>query len=372
MKLNRIAAILAILIGAAACSEDPIPIYISGNPRVDLVRDSIVVRGTEGETASIRAVYMTADGEMFAGGMEERPDGQFFQGDLWTHDGTMWRSALDASTRDNVLTVTDLGGTSSGSVYAVAWLKSPVGNRYSALLRREGDSWVDMSPSFLTTVSGCDIVSEDEIWLYGSGAIIPRYRDGEWEITELPEPWRAMHPNDFRVISISGGKDATYALGERVLEEGARSHPHILFRRYHSDTAWTAIYMEGDIEGAGDDDRQLQTLMRSRHGVVIACGSGVYRLDGQELVHIQNHPDGNLFRTGFLAEDGNMIIAGDGNAMRWSDGESWHGVHVDAPVQQTFISTAMSDTMIVTAGITGTALDPEYVLLHGAITRREP
>ncbi len=368
MKLNHIIAVLAILIGASACSEDPVPIYISGNPRVDLVRDSIVVQGSEGEQAAILAVHMTPEGEMFAGGIELRPDGQYFQGDIWTHDGTLWRSALDPATRDLVLSVDDLDASPSGTVYAVADLKTPVGLRSSAVLRRDGDAWIDISPSSLTYANGCNIVSDDEIWLYGNGAVIPHYTNGEWEMTELPEPWNTYHPNDLRVTAVSGGEESTHALAE--LLTGETELPHILFR--WEDSLWTPIYREGKVEGAGEDDRQLQTLLRSRDGVLIASGRGIYRLDGDQLAHLQNHPQGNLFRSSFLSPEGNIIVAGDGNAMRWSNGEGWYGVHVDSPTPVTFISVAMSDTMIVAAGILGSTLNPEYVLQHGTITRRIP
>lgn len=368
MKLNSIIAVLAILVGVSACSEDPVPVYISGNPRVDMVRDSIIVRGTEGEKAVIRSVHMTPDGEMLAAGYELRPDGQSFQGDIWTHDGTVWRSALDAATRDLMLSVDDLDVSPAGTIYAVADLKYPVGDRYSALLRRDGEDWVDISPAFLPSVNGCDIVSDDDIWLYGNGAKIPHYRDGEWEVTELPEPWRSYHPFDLRVASVSGGQHRAYALVVLVTNEVEM--PHILFRR--DDSVWTPIYKEGNIEGAAEDDRQLQTLLRSRHGVLIASGRGIYRLDGEQFAHLQNHPEGKLFRSSFLSPEGNIIVAGDGNAMRWSNGTAWHGVHVDAPIPLTFTSVAMADTMIVAAGLAGHAQAVEYVLLHGTITRRIP
>lgn len=369
MHVRIFSSILLVVIAfaAASCSEDPIPIYISGNPRVDLERDSVVVAGTAGETAEISNVYLSADGEAYAAGLELKPGGTFVQGNLWKHDGTVWRGALDQAMFDRVLWVHDVDGSPGGTVWAVAELKNLVGGRAFAVLRKDGDTWTDVSPSRLIGVNAIDVVSDDNVWVYGMSPEIYHYQDGEWGALILPEPWGLEAPFDVQVKSISADEQRAFVL--LSTDPASLTPPHVFF--VYDDGIFTPLYREGEIEGADEFNRELQTLVRSRDGVPIAAGAGIYRWDGSEdgFVHLMNHPEGNLFRDSFLSPEGNMIFAGDNSAMRWSDSEGWYPVHVAAPVgEMSFLSVAMADTMIVA---TGKISGGESVLLHGTITRIE-
>jgi hypothetical protein len=152
------------------------------------------------------------------------------------------------------------------------------------------------------------------------------------------------------------------------LETGEIQPPHVLLA--WRDSVWVPIYREGNIEGASQVNRNLRTLMLSRDDVLIASGDGVYRWDGEDkgFLLLENHPSGLTFRCSFRSFSGNMIIGGDAAGMRWSDGESWFGVHLAAPMQPAITSVAMIDTLIVLSGADGF----NDVLLHGSLTRMMP
>ena len=351
-----------------ACSQDPVPTAITGNPRVDLVRDSVVMLGQDGEQPHVFSVAVTADGQFYAAGDELRNDNTAVQGNLWKLDGDIWKSALDPATRDLLLVARDVEASPSGAMWVVGGRKQAAATGYSIVLRGFDDNWIDMSPQDAFEADQVTVAGEDDVWVYGQFQELLRYRNGSWEFTSLPEPWASMERFDLRVQSVAANANNAWAL---LSQYGAlNSEGRILLQLQGSE--WVPRYYEGAIDSAGTVNRNLSTLFLHQDGSLRAVGDAVYRWTGEKFLQVFRPRDGGQLYCAATTQSGQMMAAGAANSACWSDGSSWYNVHIAYEERMFLRSLAFLDTVAVMTGLTQDTLSSATPLLRGPISRVTP
>ena len=200
-------SLLIISLATVACTEDPVPLYFSGNPRLELVRDSIVVVGQNGEIPSVQAAYVRPDGQAFIGGYESQEDGSDMYGMIWTLNTDRWESAMDAGMRGSLYGIQALAASDFSSLWAVG-ARRP--DSSSVILRRDGTTWTDVTPGTMVPVRDCHVVSDNNVWVYGGHSLLYHYANATWETFELPVD--SLGTDNLAVVSLVANDEALYVL----------------------------------------------------------------------------------------------------------------------------------------------------------------
>jgi hypothetical protein len=362
---------IIIVIGVCtlvSCSQDPVPTAITGNPRIDFVRDSVVMLGQAGEQPLISSIAVTPDGHFYAAGTELRTDASYVQGNLWKLDGDIWRSALDPATRDLLLSARGVAASPSGAVWVVGSRKQAAATGYSIVLRGFDDNWVDMSPQDAFEAQNVTIAGEDDIWVYGQFRELLHYRNGSWEFTSLPEPWASMEDLDLRVQSVAADANNAWAL---LSVYGAlNTEGRVLLQLRGSE--WVPLYYEGAIDSAGTVNRSLRSLFLHQDGSLRAAGDAVYIWAGEKFSQVFRPRDGGKLLCASTTASGQMMAAGEAGSACWSDGLSWFNVHLAYDERLHIWSLAFLDTVAVMTGLTSDSTSSVTPLLRGPISRISP
>ncbi len=357
LSFHIILSCLSIVL-IAGCSADPGPGVVPVSTKsVVLSSAPIEMLGQNGEVGVFDCVWITADGEAFAGGIEMRTDGSGVQGNLWSFDGGAWKSALDPAARNSVMHVHGVHGVPSGSVWAVAFLKNAIQSRYVAVLHREDSIWVDRSPDDVPIIDKCCVVSDEHVWLYGLNQRLPLYLNGTWQSTALPEPWYSMNRSAVRVTSFAASESRAYALVE--IGSGQNIAGRILFS--FEDNTWQPVYREGQMEGADATDRKLKAIAMTRDGTLYAVSAGVYRWTGTSFEHVRSSPHGYTLNCIAIAPNGTMIATGYLGVAVLFDGNEWKDLTLNYTRQPTIRKIAINDSVLVCTG----NISFDEVLLRG-------
>lgn len=360
-------SILLFAVFLASCTEDPIPFYYSGNPRLELTQDSIVVMGQNGEIPGIEAAHVRPDGQAFIAGYESMEDGTGMYGMVWKFNGIHWESAIDAVTRSSLLSVRALDGSDFGSLWAIGY-RQP--DSASVILRRDGTQWSDVSPGDLLPVRDCHVASDNNVWAWGGHYRLYHYTNAAWETFDLPVD--SLGTDNLAVVSLVANDDVTYVLTYLYPSQDSTGRAIL---KYENDQ-WDIIYREGSIPGAGGANRTLRTLVLADHGELFAFGQIVYRWDGSSLIRVVSpNPPADLL-TGTVGPSGNILVAGANTKAVWTNLRTWHNVHVESPMPVTFLDVGMNDSLVVLTGshavsVGENAYASEMVALRGILQRQE-
>ncbi len=358
----------------AACSQDPVPTAVSGNPRIDLVRDSVAMLGTAGEVPIIFQMAVTPGGDFYAAGAELRSDNSFEQGNLWKLSaGGSWVSALDPATQALVTSVRGVAVSPSGAVWITGHRKQPDVLGYSIIMRGFEDNWMEVSPesSFEAThVSGA---GEDDVWFYGQSDVVLHYDNGSWEYTLLPDSLSVRYGNALWVQSVAADAASTYAL----VTVGNTTDQGRIVMQYHNGV-WQPFYAEGNVDttalpnGAilSPVDRDLRTLLLHRDGSLRGIGAAVYRWNGERFEQEFRPRNGESLLTASRAPSGQIMAGGVAMASAWSDGLTWFHVHMAHESTPIIHALAFNDSVGVLA--VSDTMDASYEILRGPISRVTP
>jgi hypothetical protein len=105
--------------------------------------------------------------------------------------------------------------------------------------------------------------------------------------------------------------------------------------------------------------------MFSNEGALHAIGDAVYRWDGSQLIRAFRAGSGAKLHDGAVSPSGSLLAVGDNMTAVWTNGASWHNVHLEYSGQSAFLSVGMNDSLVVIGAIDGTV----HELLRGILRR---
>ncbi|MDT8324210.1 MAG: hypothetical protein RRA94_08870 [Bacteroidota bacterium] len=367
-------SILVLTAMLAACSQDPVPTVVTGNPRIDLVRDSVAMLGQAGERPLIFEMAVTAEGDFYAAGAELRTDNSFTQGNLWKLSaGGTWESALDPASQALLQSVRGLAVSPSGALWITGHRRQQGPLGYSIILRGFDDNWMEVSPESTFEATRVSLAGEEDAWFYGQSDVVLHYENGSWEYTMLPEKLVSAYGDTLWVEAVAADAVNTYALVKVGLfpEEGR------VVMQYHNGV-WQPFYAEGSVDttalpnGAmlSAVNRELRTLLLHRDGSLRGIGAAVYRWNGERFEQEFRPRNGASLLTASRAPDGQMMAGGVAMASAWSDGLSWFHVHMAYDATPSIEALAFNDSVGVLA--VSDTMDASSSILRGPISRVTP
>jgi hypothetical protein len=358
----------------AACSQDPVPTAVTGNPRIDLTRDSVAMLGSAGERPLIFQMAVTPGGDFYAAGAELRSDNSFVQGNLWKLSaGGTWESALDPASQALAGSVRGVAVTPSGAVWVTGHRKQEDVLGYSFILRGFEDNWMEVAPESSFEATRVSAAGEDDMWFYGQSDVVLHYDNGSWEYTLLPDSLSDTYGNALWVESVAADAAGTYAL----VTVGVVPDEGRIVMQYHNGV-WQPFYAEGNVDttalGNGSIlsavDRDLRQLLLHRDGSLRGIGAAVYRWNGERFEQEFRPRNGASLLTACRAPSGQMMAGGVAMASAWSDGLTWFHVHMAYEQTLQIQALAFNDSVGVLA--VSDTMDASRSILRGPISRVTP
>ncbi|MCB2203290.1 hypothetical protein KQI65_00970 [bacterium] len=349
--------LLSIII-AAACSEDPVPTATSGNPRIDLQQDSIVLSDPSMQYVSIEDVVMTPQGEFYAGGYELMfldDTTTNVQGNIWklSEDG-IWRSVLDASMRSRVNYVISIGTSPMGTIWAIGLRSDPTPENQSLIMRGIDDNWAVVGSEENFVLSGLTVAGEDDVWMYGSRFSVLHYENGAFTSSMIPDSAFGSYADSSRyILDLAVTSNDAWML-VRAGRAGTPTEPAGRVILKFNNGGWEPIYAEGAVDTTGQINRGLAALLPHRDTGLLGIGQAVYRWDGEKFNQEYRSRVGGSLLCAALAPSGQILAGGYDMSAAWSDDTYWFGVHIDYdgvvnPEGYNITSLAFHDSLAVMA-----------------------